>query len=397
MGKKDWSKGVTVTVIPDITIEFFPGDKTFADVNLIKAFGRTDYVYMKDIAPCAYDSVNDRLKVAIEEAIAADIGDDWTRALGQVDIARILGAAPAAANPLATRLSDGSAYYDARARTWNLGDSDVPDLKDKPGRQLGIIYGDVGQLAQRAVSKDAYVQLRHGAAEIDPRSIRALTSTDKIGILANTVKDGSGTFYHPLCDGDGHLQVDVVDPIESSKVKIGDTVLLSDWRHTSDLTKIDGADLYTGSVPVSALSPLSHSRAHQYYATTWQSIPNATWTKVILNTEDYDVLGEFDPLTNYRFTALNAGYYFALGQITYTGPPANTLMVLSIYKNGSAFTRVSLSSPNATNEFAFFSSDVIPLSVGDYLELWTYHLAGSDQSIACAIPYSTFLTVHRIP
>jgi len=47
----------------------------------------------------------------------------------------------------------------------------VWDVSDRAARLLGIIYGDVGQLAQRAVSRDAYVQLRSGGAEIDPRDV----------------------------------------------------------------------------------------------------------------------------------------------------------------------------------------------------------------------------------
>jgi hypothetical protein len=58
-----------------------------------------------------------------------------------------------------------------------------PDVTDRAGRLVGIVYGDVGQLAQRAVSRDALVQLRTGAVEYDARSVRALTSADQITAL----------------------------------------------------------------------------------------------------------------------------------------------------------------------------------------------------------------------
>jgi len=150
-------------------------------VEIVSAFGRLDYMYVYEVAPPAYDSINDRIKVAIESSIALDIADRWGRQLGQVDVARILGNPPAVNNALPSRLTDGSAYYDARARTWTLDKSDVPDLMDRPGREVGIVYGDLGQIAQRAASLDLYVQLRSGGAEIDPRQIRSLVAGDVPG------------------------------------------------------------------------------------------------------------------------------------------------------------------------------------------------------------------------
>lgn len=57
------------------------------------------------------------------------------------------------------------------------------DVIDRAARLLGIIYGNVGQLQQRAVTGEALVQLRSGGAEIDPRTIRALVATDILGVV----------------------------------------------------------------------------------------------------------------------------------------------------------------------------------------------------------------------
>ena len=124
-------------------------------IYLKGAFGRRDYMYSYEVAPWAYDKDNDWLKVSIKDSIALDVSDDWTRELGQVDIARILGAAPAEDNALPSQLTDGTDFYDSRDRTWNLGDSDVPDLKDRPARQLGYVYGHLDQvLRQKATTFD---------------------------------------------------------------------------------------------------------------------------------------------------------------------------------------------------------------------------------------------------
>lgn len=135
----------------------------------------------------AYDGVNDRFKVDVE-AIAAGV-------LG-MNLAEVLGEALAHNNPVISRLTDGSDFIDPRdrnwtideelARSWNLGSSDVPDLSDRAARLLGKIYGDQGVLTQRATSLDLLVQLRHNAAEIDPRAIRALTATDIVTVVQAT-------------------------------------------------------------------------------------------------------------------------------------------------------------------------------------------------------------------
>lgn len=59
----------------------------------------------------------------------------------------------------------------------------LTDPIDRAARLLGIIYGDVGQLAQRAVTRDLLVQLRNAGVEYDARLIRALVATDVLGVV----------------------------------------------------------------------------------------------------------------------------------------------------------------------------------------------------------------------
>jgi hypothetical protein len=91
-----------------------------------------------------------------------------------VDLARVLGAALSHANPVIARLTDGSAFIDPR------------DVSDRASRLLGIVYGNLAQLQQRASTYELLVQLRHQGVEIDPRNIRALTSDDIITVVQNT-------------------------------------------------------------------------------------------------------------------------------------------------------------------------------------------------------------------
>lgn len=142
----------------------------------------------------AYEPCLDAWKVQLLDLVAGvlpvSLADDWARQLGLVDLSRVLGAALSVTNPVIARLSNGTIAIDPRdrnwtiteslARSWNLGETDIPDLLDKAARLLGIIYGDKGQLAQRTTSKDLFVQLRSAGSEIDPTQIRALTVADII-------------------------------------------------------------------------------------------------------------------------------------------------------------------------------------------------------------------------
>jgi len=106
----------------------------------------------------------------------------------QIDLAKVLGAALSHSNPVISRLTNGAAFIDPRdrnwtiteslARSWYLGSSDIPDLLDKAGRLLGIVYGSLDKLQQQATTKELLVQIAHQGVIKDPTQIRALTASD---------------------------------------------------------------------------------------------------------------------------------------------------------------------------------------------------------------------------
>lgn len=123
----------------------------------------------------------DDLEAKLDSGAAlVDIIDRWPRELGQVDLARVLGAALSPINPVITGIFDALGNrmptMDAVARAGYM------DVIDRAARLVGIIYGDQGQLAQRAATRDAYVQLRTAGVEYDARQIRALTVADVVTV-----------------------------------------------------------------------------------------------------------------------------------------------------------------------------------------------------------------------
>lgn len=128
------------------------------------------------------------------------------RALTSADVVTANQGTPAAlANRWPVELQTGAATtYDARQiRTLTTADQVTPIQTNAANLQVWA-YGNVGSFQQRAVSLDLYVAERFGGAEIDPRSIRALTTADAvnvgqwIGSAAPTVGSKTGANSIPV-------------------------------------------------------------------------------------------------------------------------------------------------------------------------------------------------------
>lgn len=80
-------------------------------------------------------------------------------------------------NPaIAYDVSNDRFKVDVEAMTVGTIDTDVVD---RAARLLGVVYGNLDQLQQRATTKELLVQLRSGGAEIDPRD-RSWTITENL-------------------------------------------------------------------------------------------------------------------------------------------------------------------------------------------------------------------------
>jgi len=125
----------------------------------------------------------------------------------------------------------------------------------------------------------------------------------------------------------------------------------------------------TGTVMVSGNMP-----AFSAYQSGTQTMPTATFTKVIISTKEFDTNNYYDATTNYRFTPLVAGYYQVTGAAFFNGASIN---FVSIYKNGSELRR-------GTETTVSYTSTVSTLfymnGSTDYVELYAY--AGVGSSIA---------------
>lgn len=165
-------------------------------------------------------------------------------------------------------------------------------------------------------------------------------------------------------------------------------------------TKIVSSDVNTNFTnlksAVEALQNMQLYRARAYRSGSAQTISNITFTKVQLNAESYDISGNFDSSSNYRFTAPVTGYYLVLAQLEMSQLADNTLMHVSIYKNGAAYsTGRSYNGSDTTHEVTATAHDIIPLSATDYVEMYAYHDSGTSEDVV-SNSTRTFMSVQYI-
>ena len=201
------------------------------------------------------------------------------------------------------------------------------------------------------------------------------TSTADAGVFKN---DMSG-IYTRLADND-------------SGIETNGAIVVNDSAGTSgQVLTSQGASTPPVWADAPAVGFTSRVRA---YRSDEQSIPNQAWTKVQLNAESYDGLGEFDPTTNFRFTAQTAGYYQVNAAVWYIAVDA-TVIYIAIYKNGSNVAGAATRNPTTGGDFSSVISDVIYLAAGDYLELYTYHGSTSAKSAGYGAAW-TYMSIHKL-
>jgi hypothetical protein len=133
----------------------------------------------------------------------------------------------------------------------------------------------------------------------------------------------------------------------------------------------NGITSVTGSPSLAVAGP-----AFSAYQSSTQTTTNATWTKIQLQTKEFDTASAFDNATNYRFTPLVAGYYQIQGIITFAGSGSNIYTTASIYKNGTAFKSNQVYGAYASGPI--ISALVYLNGSTDYVELYGYQASGGN-------------------
>ena len=108
------------------------------------------------------------------------------------------------------------------------------------------------------------------------------------------------------------------------------------------------------------------------YQSSAQTLSSSTWTKIQLQTKEWDTANAFDSTTNYRFQPQVAGYYQINTGIQVAAAQTNILTAL--YKNGSNLRYMQLMYYSQSG--AYGSTLVYLNGSTDYIEFYVYLTTG---------------------
>lgn len=173
-------------------------------------------------------------------------------------------------------------------------------------------------------------------------------------------KTDSGTTMTVACTGsqtiDGVASIAATVQHGSLTVKSNGTNWITVVRNTAGVTAIPSASAY-------------NTNGGDTFAA-------AAFTKVPMQTEEFDVGGYFDNATNYRYTPLVAGIYAVSWSVNLTGTnvAATNRYISLLYKNGALLKNGSESAPIAAGQYTSNGSALVSMNGStDYLEIFFYN------------------------
>jgi hypothetical protein len=118
--------------------------------------------------------------------------------------------------------------------------------------------------------------------------------------------------------------------------------------------------------------------AFSAYAGSNQTITSSTFTKIEINTEEFDTANCYNTST-YRFTPNVAGYYQVSGCINNYSSTSPTRVFATIYKNGSVYKRFSDGAVSSGTFYAASEGSALVYLNGstDYIELYGFIVAAT--------------------
>jgi hypothetical protein len=152
----------------------------------------------------------------------------------------------------------------------------------------------------------------------------------------------------------------------------------------------------TSVSPASDLPSSIKGPAFSAYLASNQNLTASTFTKVTINTEEFDTNSNFDSTTNYRFTPTVAGYYQVNGTVNFNSTANNpTVTITVLYKNGSLYKQaIGASATSATCPIV--SCLVYLNGTTDYIELYAWYSGGSGTVYATGGAQQTYFSASMV-
>lgn len=244
-----------------------------------------------------------------------------------------------------------------------------------------------------------------GDAFVDATAARPEKMNDELDTIFNVINgniDWDNLEATLVNAADGILKLDASGGVPLAQIpdtltgKDADTV---DGEHYSDITTKITDDIathaaisaahharYTDAEAVAAVSVVGARR----HLSSDKTISTASDTKVELDSEDWDIGGDF---SNYKFTAPYRGYYQVNASICYLAT-GDKNYVTRVKLNGTTVLE-SIVLPSISTFVTVNVSDIIYMTVGQYLELYAYQAAGINVTVAGRLR-STFMSVQLL-
>lgn len=143
---------------------------------------------------------------------------------------------------------------------------------------------------------------------------------------------------------------------------------------TNDAAFNDGTGIATGAITSAKISGIDYSLAttlsNPYKFSVYRSAAQNSINgigKINFDTELFDTNSNYDNVTNFRYVAPVAGFYFFTGMVQANGTPT-TSWAPSLYKNGAVDKIGAVQ--NLTAYIAAGVSGFIQLAATDYVEMF---------------------------
>jgi len=134
----------------------------------------------------------------------------------------------------------------------------------------------------------------------------------------------------------------------------------------------------------------SRAKFRAYVASAQNNLALNSYVKMVMDGESYDIGGNFDAVTDFRFVAPVAGFYAFTAGILLTSGGAGHLYNLALYKNGSVETLTQAAMNSDGDNIGLVISDIMRLAANDYIEVYVRSVNNSTTDITTGATNSYF-------
>lgn len=174
----------------------------------------------------------------------------------------------------------------------------------------------------------------------------------------------------------GTLDAARIPNLDASKITTG---TIDNARLDGNITHDDVAETVTAAWTFNAAITAPNTPRCSAYHSTTQSIPNNTQTALNLDSEDYDVGGMHDTVTNNSRITIptgQGGLYLIVAHVDFATNGTNARRC-EIFVNGSRIHR-TVATPSASTGTAMQDVMIWPLAAGDYVEVYAFQNSGGN-------------------